>query len=113
MDDWRRTWHGLYDLLGGKWAFHVLRALADEERGFNDLRRDLGTTAKVLTERLRELECRGFLVREVHATSPPTTTYRLTDAGREFAAALRDLERQVEVVDCDGGPCAVVADCCQ
>lgn len=106
--DWQRTWHAVRDVLGSKWAFHVLRALADRERGFNELKRELdGVTAKTLSERLRELRCLGFVAREVHATSPPTTTYRLTDHGTELAETLAELESLVEVVECRDEDCAV------
>jgi DNA-binding HxlR family transcriptional regulator len=107
-DDWQRTWHAVRDLLGSKWAFHVVRALADAELGFNDLKRELGgVTAKTLSERLDELGCLGFVEKEVHATSPPTTTYRLTDHGRDLAAVMADVESLVEVVACRDGDCAV------
>ncbi|WP_132057942.1 winged helix-turn-helix transcriptional regulator [Halorussus amylolyticus] len=109
-DDWRRTWHAVRDVLGSKWAFHVVRALAVEERGFNDLKRDLaGVTAKTLSERLRELRCLGFVEKEVHATSPPTTTYRLTDYGESLAAIMGDVESLVDVVECRDRDCPVPA----
>jgi DNA-binding HxlR family transcriptional regulator len=110
VGDWRRTWHAVRDLLGSKWAFHVVRALGDSGRGFNDLKRELdGVTAKTLSERLRELRCLGFVEKEVHATSPPTTTYRLTDHGRDLAAVMTDVESLVEVVECRDGDCAVAS----
>lgn len=106
--DWRRTLHAMQDVLGAKWALHVLRALSMESMGFNELQRRLGgVTAKVLSERLRELRCLGFVEREVHATVPPTTTYRLTASGGELAAILADAESMVDVVECRDGDCAI------
>jgi DNA-binding HxlR family transcriptional regulator len=111
VEDWRRTWHAVRDVLGSKWAFHVVRALADAEQGFNDLQRDLdGVTAKTLSERLRELRCLGFVAKEVHATSPPTTTYRLTDHGRDLADVMAEVESLVSVVECPDGDCAVASE---
>lgn len=104
--DWHDRWTALFDVLGNKWAAHVLRALAEEPRGFNELRREVGTTAKVLSARLEELRCRGFVEREVHDTRPPTTTYRLTDGGERVTAGLRAVEREVDVTDCCGTGCA-------
>lgn len=107
-DDWRRTWHALWDVLGSKWVFHVFRALAAEERGFNDLKHELdGVTAKTLSERLAELRCLWFVEKEVHATSPPTTTYRLTEHGADLAGVLTEVESLVEVVECSDGDCPV------
>lgn len=107
-DDWRRTWHAVRDVLGSKWAVHVVRALAESDSGFNDLKRELGgVTAKTLSERLRELRCLGFVSKEVHATSPPTTTYRLTDHGEVLAGVMGDVESLVSVVECPDGDCPV------
>jgi DNA-binding HxlR family transcriptional regulator len=115
-DDWQRTWHAVREVLGSKWAFHVVRALAESEVGFNDLKRELeGVTSKTLSERLQELRCLGFVEKEVHATSPPTTTYRLTDPGSELAGVLADVESLVEIVECPEQDCpmppATAPDC--
>ena len=107
MDDWHERWDGLYELLGSKWAFHVLRALDEEPRGFNALSRDLGVRSKTLSARLSELRCRGFVSREVHPTTPPTTTYGLTGKGETFASHLRAMEELVEPCDC-AEPCVVL-----
>ncbi|RDI70939.1 winged helix-turn-helix transcriptional regulator [Halopelagius longus] len=120
----RRRWHELHDALSGKWTFHVLRLLDEEDAGFNELKRRLGgstegtsagcrtrsggITAKTLSERLRELRRLGAVEREVRPTSPPTTTYSLTPRGRRFAGLLREMESMVDIVPCDpcgGGPC--------
>ncbi|WP_227374521.1 winged helix-turn-helix transcriptional regulator [Haladaptatus halobius] len=110
-DDWQRTWHAVRSAFGSKWAFHVVRALSEREQGFNDLRRSLGgVSAKTLSERLRELRCLGFVEKEVRATSPPTTMYRLTDHGESLATVMYDVESLVEVVECPDGDCPVPAD---
>ncbi|MFB6362161.1 MAG: winged helix-turn-helix transcriptional regulator [Halobacteriales archaeon] len=99
--DWRLLWDGLNRALGRKWGVHVLRLLAAEPRGFNELRRALdGPTAKTLSERLTELECVGLVDRHVEASSPPSTRYQLSPAGERFADVLGELEREVEVVEC-------------
>lgn len=106
--DDQRTWHGIREVLGSKWAMHVVAALDGEEHGFNELRRELGgVTAKVLSARLRELRCLGFVEREVHATTPPTTTYRLTDHGTRLAVILDDVADLVDVMDCPDPDCPV------
>lgn len=105
-------WHGIHDLLGRKWTTHILLTLAEEPRGFNDLERAHdGLTPKVLSARLDALQSRGFVAREVHPTTPPRTTYRLTADGHAFVSRLRALEDGVERCDCDQ-PCVTVAACC-
>lgn len=108
-DERRRTLQSLRAVVGRKWAPQVLDALAERDRGFNDLRRALdGVTAKTLSRRLTELECRGFVEKEVRATSPPTTRYSLTPQGERTADLLGDLASMARLVDCDDGECAVV-----
>lgn len=99
--EWRELWDGLNRALGRKWGVHVLRLLAAGPLGFNELRRQLdGPTAKTLSERLSELRCVGLIDRHVEATSPPSTRYELTPAGKRFVDVLGELEREVEVIEC-------------
>lgn len=91
--DWQRTWHGLWDILSCKWTFHVIRLLSTGEHGFNEMERALdGITSTMLSRRLKQLESEGILSREVESTSPPSTSYRLTETGRELARHLREIE---------------------
>ncbi|WP_227376644.1 winged helix-turn-helix transcriptional regulator [Haladaptatus halobius] len=91
--DWQRTWHGLWDILGCKWTFHIIRLLSTSEHGFNEMERVLkGITSTMLSRRLKQLESEGIVSREVEQTSPPTTTYRLTETGRELSGILREIE---------------------
>ena len=71
--------------IGGAWTPMILWYLAPGPRRFSELRTDIPlVSAKVLTERLRELEERGILSRAVMETSPPAVEYALTALGREF-----------------------------
>lgn len=91
--DWQRTWHGLWDILGCKWTFHIIRLLASGERGFNDMERTLrGITSTMLSRRLKQLEAEGIVQKEVETTTPPSTTYRLTDTGQQLSEHLRAIE---------------------
>ncbi len=46
---------------------------------------------RLLSERMKELETRGFIVRHVHPGPPVRVTYTLTDMGRDLAPAVRAL----------------------
>jgi DNA-binding HxlR family transcriptional regulator len=51
-----------------------------------ELERRLGSvTPKVLTQRLRQLERDGLLVRRYFAEVPPRVEYEITDLGRSLA----------------------------
>lgn len=70
-------------LLSGAWAPHIVWSLSVEPRRFGELRRDIAAiSARVLSQRLRELEAKGIVVRTVLATKPPSVEYALTDLGR-------------------------------
>jgi DNA-binding HxlR family transcriptional regulator len=79
-------------LLAGAWTPQVLWYLRAEPRRFGDLKRDLGKiSAKVLTTRLKELEKRGVVTREVKHTSPPTVEYALTALGHKLNPILKTI----------------------
>ena len=112
-DEWQATWHGLHDILGPKWTFHILRILSEDSHGFNAIRDSLdGLTAPILSQRLKELRCHGLVDRTVETTTPPTTTYSLTPTGTEIATRLRGLESLVEINEQPARDCsAETTDC--
>jgi DNA-binding HxlR family transcriptional regulator len=71
-----------------KWSVPTLAQLG-EPRRFSELRASLpAITPRALALALQELEVAGLVEREVLATRPPSTVYRLTRAGRRVARAL-------------------------
>ncbi len=76
--------------IGGAWTPNIIWYLSAGARRFSELRADIPLiSAKVLTQRLRELEDRGILSRTVLQTSPPSVEYALTDLGLEFMPVIR------------------------
>lgn len=79
-------------LLRGAWAPNVIWYLGAGPRRFGELRHDIpAISARVLSARLRELEARGVIDRQVLATSPPSVEYALTPLGHELLPAIRAL----------------------
>jgi DNA-binding HxlR family transcriptional regulator len=77
-------------LIGGAWTPNIIWYLSSGPRRFSELRSDIPlVSAKVLTQRLRELEERGILTRKVMDTSPPSVEYALTELGLEFMPAIQ------------------------
>jgi len=75
------------DIVFSRWTTPILWQLNTHGRQrFNDLR-DLvdGITAKVLTQRLRQLERDGLVSRTMHPEIPPRVEYEITDLGRSLA----------------------------
>ncbi len=76
-------------LLAGAWTLEIIYFLSAAPLRFGELRRALGNvSSKVLTTRLRELEERGVVVREVIPTTPPMVEYSLSEMGRELLPVL-------------------------
>jgi DNA-binding HxlR family transcriptional regulator len=73
------------ELLGGAWTPNLIWMLSGGPRRFGELRRDIPRISpKMLTARLRNLEEKGVVMREVVATSPPSVEYELSELGREL-----------------------------
>ena len=60
---------------------------------FGVLRRQIdGVSSRLLTERLRDLEEKGFVYRHYEPTIPPAVTYGLTERMQEIRGALDKLD---------------------
>jgi DNA-binding HxlR family transcriptional regulator len=76
--------------VGDRWTLHVVAALLDGPRRFNDLLELVpGIAPNILTQRLRKLEQQTLVVAQPYSERPPRSVYELTDAGRDLAGALR------------------------
>jgi DNA-binding HxlR family transcriptional regulator len=75
------------DLVFSRWTTPILWALNEFGRQrFVELSRRITTiTPKVLTQRLRQLERDGLVVRTYHAEVPPRVEYEISDLGRSLA----------------------------
>jgi DNA-binding HxlR family transcriptional regulator len=72
-------------LLGGAWTCNVIWQLSGGPRRFGELSRDIpGISPKMLTARLRDLEKKRVVTREVVPSSPPSVEYALSELGTEL-----------------------------
>ncbi len=82
------------DLLERRWQLSILYAALLGALRFNEYAESVGSiSARMLTERLRDLEAAGLIARTVLPTSPPQVEYRLTERGlelRPILEAMRD-----------------------
>ncbi|MEN6396099.1 MAG: helix-turn-helix domain-containing protein [Methanoregula sp.] len=93
-----------------KWMLLIILELykgKDHTRRFSDLRDSLdGITPKVLSERLKELEEEGILMRNVDATAfPVKAEYTLTDSGLEIVDVIRGIKKWALKWKIDNIPC--------
>lgn len=75
------------DIVFSRWTTPILWALNEYGRlRFVELERRLTTiTPKVLTQRLRQLERDGLVLRTYHPEIPPRVEYDISDLGRSLA----------------------------
>ena len=73
------------NVIGGKWAFLILKNLFPGPKRFGELRKHLhNINAKSLTNTLRSLEDNGLIDRQVFPTVPVTVEYSLTEKGEDL-----------------------------
>ncbi|WP_431923253.1 winged helix-turn-helix transcriptional regulator [Amycolatopsis tucumanensis] len=92
------------DLVFSRWTTPILWTLNEHGRQrFVELSRRITTiTPKVLTQRLRQLERDGLVVRTYHAEVPPRVEYEISDLGRSLAplfATLAEWSPNLEKVE--------------
>jgi DNA-binding HxlR family transcriptional regulator len=81
------------DVLGGKWAFLVLRELFCGTKRFSELQRMIPCVSpRALTTTLRHLEEHGVLERHVFPTVPVTVEYSLTPKGHDLHQILKEMK---------------------
>src|SRR5277367_2441969 len=86
---------GLLEVLARPWTMHVLWALSTNgPTRFGVLRRQIdGISSRVLTERLRLLEQKGFIYRDYEPTIPPSVTYGITKRMKDIQKVLGELDQ--------------------
>jgi DNA-binding HxlR family transcriptional regulator len=89
-----RPTHELLQLLTRPWTMHVLWVLSTSgPTRFGALRRQIdGISSRLLTQRLRDLEEKGFIYRRYQPTIPPAVTYGLTERMQEIRETLERLD---------------------
>lgn len=81
------------DLVFSRWTTPILWALNEFGRQrFVELERRIGTiTPKVLTQRLRQMERDGLVVRTYHPEVPPRVEYEISELGMSLAPLFHHL----------------------
>jgi DNA-binding HxlR family transcriptional regulator len=74
---------------------------------FGVLRKNVeGISSRVLTERLRMLQDKGFVFRDYQPTIPPAVTYGITDRMKDIEKVLAQLEGLARKWQGEGTPAA-------
>jgi DNA-binding HxlR family transcriptional regulator len=85
--------HAAIELIGKRWTGAIVCALTEGPLRFGELVKVVpGLSDRLLSQRLRELEEKGLVQREVEAGSPVRVVYSLTAVGAELRPAIVELK---------------------
>ncbi|KAB7885481.1 winged helix-turn-helix transcriptional regulator [Poseidonibacter ostreae] len=80
------------DIFNDKWKLSIIWNLLAEPKRFKDLHKSISQiTQKTLTIKLKELEEKNIINREVFAQVPPKVVYSLTPAGERLRDVFKDM----------------------
>ena len=86
-----------FEFLGKRWNGMLLGTLGAGPAGFAELKRSLGISDSMLSDRLAELSRAGLVVRNVDEGPPLAVTYTLTPSGAAVLPALNALTEWARV----------------
>jgi DNA-binding HxlR family transcriptional regulator len=85
--------HVAVELIGARWTGAVISVLMRGRTRYADLRSAVPEISdRMLSERLRELERAGIVVRHVSPDPPVRVDYELTDKGRALEPSLKAIQ---------------------
>lgn len=78
--------------VGDRWSLLVVISLGQYgTMRFNELKRNLGISQRMLSLTMKELERDGLVNRTYHPTIPPRVEYKLTELGKSFRESVNVL----------------------
>lgn len=78
------------EILGRRWTGAIVRSLLAGTTRFSEIAEGIpGISDRLLSERLKELECEGIIERKVLPTTPVKIEYSLTEKGLALSGVVR------------------------
>ncbi|MGX4599096.1 winged helix-turn-helix transcriptional regulator [Faecalimicrobium sp. JNUCC 81] len=86
-----------FELLGKRWTGLIIRTLLSGQKRFSDIADAIpNMSARMLTERFKELESEGIVIRKVYPETPVRIEYELTEKGQELEAVMNEIQNWAE-----------------
>ncbi|MBB2182817.1 helix-turn-helix transcriptional regulator [Lachnospiraceae bacterium MD1] len=86
-----------FELLGKRWTGLIIRTLLGGQKRFSDIAEAIpNMSARMLTERFKELEKAGIVVRKVYPEVPVRIEYELTEKGADLQYAMNEIQKWAE-----------------
>ena len=89
--------HHAVELIGRRWTGAILSSMLHGTTRFTDIVNSVpGLSDRLLSERLKELECQGIVERRVHAETPVRIEYTMTEKGLALTAVITEIGEWAE-----------------
>lgn len=86
-----------FELIGKRWTGLIIRTLLNGQNRFSDIEEAIpNMSARMLTERFKELEKEGIIIRKVYPETPVRIEYELTEKGRDLQSAMDEIQKWAE-----------------
>lgn len=86
-----------FGLLGKRWTGLIIRTLLSGQKRFSDIAEAIpNMSARMLTERFKELEDEGIIIRKVYPETPVRIEYELTRKGLELEPVMDEIQKWAE-----------------
>ncbi len=81
-----------FEILGKRWTGLIIQCLLNNQKRFSEITECIPSmSARMLAERLKELEETGIVLRNVYPETPVRIEYTLTDRGRAMGALMDEI----------------------
>lgn len=82
-----------FELLGKRWTGLIIHVMLNGPKRFSDFQEVIpNLSPRMLTERLKELEEQGVVLRQVYPEMPVRIEYELTDKGRDLQNVMTEVQ---------------------
>lgn len=86
-----------FELIGKRWTGLIIRTLLNKQKRFSDISAAIpNMSPRMLTERFKELEKNGIVVRKVYPETPVRIEYELTEKGKDLNSAMDEIQKWAE-----------------
>ncbi|MBL4935905.1 helix-turn-helix transcriptional regulator [Clostridium sp. YIM B02515] len=86
-----------FELLGKRWTGLIIRSLLSGPKRFSDIQEIIpNLSARMLTERFKELEEQGIISRNVYPEMPVRIEYKLTEKGKALEKSMDEIQNWAE-----------------
>lgn len=91
------NFHGAIEFIGKRWMGIIVYTLLGGAKRYHEILDAIpGISDRLLTERLRDLEKEGLLVKKILSHSPKMVEYELTPVGRELENVILAIKKWIQ-----------------